>query len=121
MHAGGIVEMGSPQELYARPAHPFTASFLGEISFISGTAASADGDMVEVLTSCGLLHSLRSERALAGETLGAGGPPEHLRLSPGPPPGPTNRLEGTGGSPLFEGAPVQIRVALGGVTVLGYR
>src|SRR2546428_3647367 len=65
MRAGGIVEMGSPQVLYARPAHPFTASFLGEISFISGTAASADGEMVEVLTSGRLLHSLRSKRSVA--------------------------------------------------------
>src|SRR5256712_12945574 len=97
MRAGGIVEMGSPQVLYARPAHPFTASFLGEISFISGTAASADGDMVEVLTSCGLLHSLRSERALAGGTPGGGGPPGTGPGGPGPPPGPTHRLGGDGG------------------------
>src|SRR2546428_5263944 len=110
MRAGGIVEMGSPQVLYARPAHPFTASFLGEISFISGTAASADGEMVEVLTSCGLLHSLRSERSLAGETLVGGGPPGHVRLGPHPPPGQTNVLGGTVVSSPFSGARVKCRL-----------
>src|SRR2546427_1087559 len=117
MHAGGIVEMGSPQELYARPAHPFTASFLGEISFISGTAASADGDMVEVLTSCGLLHSLRSERALAGETLGGGGPPANGRPCRGPPPGPTKVLGGLGVCSPFERDPGQNPAPPGGGTI----
>ena len=120
MQAGGIVEMGSPQELYARPAHPFTASFLGEISFISGTAASADGDMVEVLTSCGLLHSIRSERALAGKPVVAGVRPEHVRLSRDRPRDQTNVLEGTVVSSLFEGTRVKCRVAVGEVTLLAY-
>ena len=120
MRAGGIVEMGSPQDLYARPAHPFTASFLGEISFISGTAASADGEMVEVLTSCGLLHSLRSERSLAGKPVVAGVRPEHVRLSRDRPRDQTNVLEGTVVSSLFEGTRVKCRVAVGDVTLLAY-
>src|SRR2546425_7425945 len=94
--------MGSPQDLYARPAHPFTASFLGEISFISGTAASADGEMVEGLTSCGLLHSLRSERSLAGKPVGAGVRPAKVRVSRARPQEHTDVLVGTGGSSMFE-------------------
>src|SRR5205809_289079 len=120
MHAGRIVEMGSPADLYARPAHPFTASFLGEISFIRGTAASADGEVVKILTAHGPLYALRSDRAGAGKPVVAGVRPEHVRLSRDRPRDQMNVLEGTVVSSLFEGTRVKCRVAVGDVTLLAY-
>ena len=120
MHAGRIVEMGSPPDLYARPAHPFTASFLGEISFIRGTAASADGEVVKILTAHGPLYALRSDRAGAGKPVVAGVRPEHVRLSRDRPRDQMNVLEGTVVSSLFEGTRVKCRVAVGDVTLLAY-
>jgi iron(III) transport system ATP-binding protein len=37
MNAGGIIEMGGPRELYLRPRHRFTASFMGSTNMIEGT------------------------------------------------------------------------------------
>src|SRR5437870_13424574 len=98
MHAGRIVEMGSPPDLYARPAHPFTASFLGEISFIRGTATPADGEVVKVLTAHGPLYALRSDRAGAGKCVVAGVRPGHVWLRRDRPPEPPKVLEGSGRS-----------------------
>ena len=120
MEGGRIVEMGSPQELYARPGHPFTASFLGEISFIGGTTGQADGETVTVLTSCGPLRAPRSDRAVAGTPVVAGVRPEHVRLSRDRPRDQQNVLEGTVVSSLFEGTRVKCRMAVGEVTLLAY-
>jgi len=94
MQSGRIVEMGSPQELYARPRHPFTASFLGEISYVTGTATATDGGLVKILTSSGSLHGQWSEHATAGTTVVAGVRPEHVRLSRDRPADQGNILDG---------------------------
>lgn len=36
MRKGSIMEMGSPEQLYARPQHMFTANFIGETNFFEG-------------------------------------------------------------------------------------
>ena len=36
MRAGAIVETGTPEELYARPKHIFTANFIGETNLLEG-------------------------------------------------------------------------------------
>lgn len=120
MQTGRIVEMGSPQELYARPRHPFTASFLGEISYITGTAGAADGGLVKILASSGPLWGMWSEHATAGRTVVAGVRPEHVRLSRDRPADGANVLEGTVTSALFEGTRVKYRVAVGEFTLLAY-
>lgn len=44
MHQGRIVQIGTPRELYMRPASPFVARFLGEANFLP---AQAYGDQAE--------------------------------------------------------------------------
>ena len=41
MNAGRIVQVGTPQELYDRPASRFVADFLGEANFLDGEVVSA--------------------------------------------------------------------------------
>jgi ABC-type Fe3+/spermidine/putrescine transport system ATPase subunit len=36
MRAGSVVETGTPEELYSRPLHLFTANFIGESNFLEG-------------------------------------------------------------------------------------
>jgi len=36
MHEGALLEVGSPSDLYIRPAHRITADFLGTANFIAG-------------------------------------------------------------------------------------
>lgn len=44
MHEGRLMQVGSPRELYERPADRFVASFLGDANFLSGVVTSVQGD-----------------------------------------------------------------------------
>jgi putative spermidine/putrescine transport system ATP-binding protein len=73
MNAGRIEQIGSPSDLYERPATPFVADFIGKTNFFKG---SMKGD--EFLTEFGL--SLRPDKKLAGATL-LGVRPEKIQIS----------------------------------------
>jgi iron(III) transport system ATP-binding protein len=42
MNAGAIEQVGTPQEIYRKPATAFVADFVGSMNFLSGTLASPD-------------------------------------------------------------------------------
>ncbi|MFO1070048.1 MAG: putative 2-aminoethylphosphonate ABC transporter ATP-binding protein [Geminicoccaceae bacterium] len=42
MNAGRIDQVGSPGEIYSRPATPFVADFVGKMNFLKGKLAAAD-------------------------------------------------------------------------------
>src|SRR5580704_8233617 len=42
MNLGAIEQVGTPQEIYRRPATAFVADFVGSMNFLSGTLAAAD-------------------------------------------------------------------------------
>lgn len=43
MNGGRIEQIGSPGDIYSRPATPFVARFVGESNFLAGTAAPRNG------------------------------------------------------------------------------
>ncbi|MBR3178393.1 MAG: ABC transporter ATP-binding protein [Clostridia bacterium] len=51
MNKGVIAQMGTPTEIYYRPASEFVASFIGEANYLRGTLISLDGEngVIEVL------------------------------------------------------------------------
>jgi ABC-type Fe3+/spermidine/putrescine transport system ATPase subunit len=58
MNDGQVVQVGTPQELYNRPASRFVADFLGEANFIEGEVAGESGGRVQVRTPLGTLVAL---------------------------------------------------------------
>lgn len=54
---GMIPQIGTPEELYRRPANQFVASFLGECNFMSGTVLSSGKNKTVVETDIGNLTS----------------------------------------------------------------
>jgi len=54
MDDGRIVQTGTPEELYDRPATHFVADFLGEANFIEGTVKTSN-DPVEIETPSGTI------------------------------------------------------------------
>jgi len=58
MFDGRITQVGTPRELYRRPASTRVADFLGETNFLDGTIESASGDERMVSTPIGVLRSL---------------------------------------------------------------
>lgn len=120
MHQGRIMESGTPQDLYARPRNPFTASFLGEISYLSGTVASTDGETATVVTPPGPLKCSHPSHLPAGTKVVAGVRPEHVTLGRDRPAAQANVFAGTVLSALYEGTRVKYRIDLGDLSVLAY-
>jgi putative spermidine/putrescine transport system ATP-binding protein len=81
MFAGRIHQIGSPRDIYFRPATCEVASFIGQSNFFPGLIVARQGATVSVQTSVGLL---RCEAPAGGETVGDARVmirPEALRLA----------------------------------------
>jgi len=63
MDHGRIVQLGTPTEVYERPAHEFVAAFIGQANLLRGRAVERSGATVRVETAGGL--------SLLGEVGGA--------------------------------------------------
>jgi multiple sugar transport system ATP-binding protein len=82
LRLGRIEQVGSPLDLYNKPANKFVAGFIGspQMNFVSVTAA-ADGS---VTPKFGGSIAVPGARASAGTALTLGVRPEHLSLQPQP-------------------------------------
>ncbi|MEB3342275.1 ABC transporter ATP-binding protein [Okeania sp.] len=54
MHEGRIEQIGSPQEIYERPASPFVADFIGDTNLFQGRVEYNDDSHLVVKTNSGL-------------------------------------------------------------------
>jgi multiple sugar transport system ATP-binding protein len=84
MNAGRIEQVGSPLDLYDRPANRFVASFLGSpaMGFVPGTVEGGDGP-ARLRTPGGVAIPLPETSVASGEAVEIGVRPEHFRLADG--------------------------------------
>jgi ABC-type Fe3+/spermidine/putrescine transport system ATPase subunit len=128
MRAGRVEQLGSPEEVYRRPASLFVAGFIGQANLIPGTVLAVRGGLAALETPLGKLS------ATAGSTAHAPAPargerrvlffrPEAARLGgtgraggASGPGGPTtaNRFRGRVMSQEYLGALVETRVEADG-------
>ena len=67
MNQGRIVQIGKPEEIYARPRDRFVADFVGTTNFIEGTVGGRTSDVwYRVDTPIGLLQATSREPLQAG-------------------------------------------------------
>ncbi|MBS0421895.1 MAG: ABC transporter ATP-binding protein [Proteobacteria bacterium] len=69
MKDGGVVQVGTPQELYSAPVNAFVAEFMGETNLIEGVVTAAGDGLVRVATGVGeIVAAVAPEdgRAVAG-------------------------------------------------------
>jgi multiple sugar transport system ATP-binding protein len=85
-NAGGIEQVGTPLELYERPANLFVAGFLGSprMNFMAASLVGEEGAIATVRLDCGALAEVAADAgsAAVGATVTLGVRPEHLRLLP---------------------------------------
>ncbi len=123
MHRGRVEQLGTPEELYDRPATRFVADFIGTTNLLSGQVERIDGGTLVVRLASG-------ETCLAGvpsaaHALTAGRPvelsvrPEAVEVRPanGHPPD-TGRLAATVEQAAYLGAAVSYQVRTAGGTPL---
>jgi spermidine/putrescine ABC transporter ATP-binding subunit len=80
MSNGRIEQIGSPREIYERPANAFVADFIGSSNLLDAVVVSVDGDAARIRTYLGLtLHAATNSQS-PGDRVVAMIRPEHVRL-----------------------------------------
>jgi len=65
MESGRILQVGSPREIYRRPACKTVANFIGETDFIAGKVVGGAGGRVTVETALGTFEGVAGDPAAA--------------------------------------------------------
>jgi iron(III) transport system ATP-binding protein len=119
IEAGRISQIGSPQDIYFRPANPFVARFVGATNLLPGRLLEASGGRgrVEVLSgrkiSCLVPQTIEDPAAMSVSIR-----PESIRLAPLPSAGDgDNCLAGRITGVTFLGATRRVDVASDGVAL----
>lgn len=71
MHAGRIVQTGSPTELYDEPVNRYVADFVGKSNFFEGKVFEADGRGARIETAAGRSFAGRNPKTAASLRTGA--------------------------------------------------
>jgi ABC-type Fe3+/spermidine/putrescine transport system ATPase subunit len=84
MEAGRVEQVGTPEDVYRRPATAFVARFLGRANFLDGVVAAIEtSDVVVVALGGGLSVVARSRQNLtAGDRVQVAIRQENIRLAP---------------------------------------
>jgi putative spermidine/putrescine transport system ATP-binding protein len=122
MAQGGIRQIGSPTEIYLRPADSFVADFIGDANVISARYDGVSNGLACFDSECGqpiyaMMHTADSpERCVLLVR------PEAIKLAPDGgetlASGATNRVRGRLASCAYMGAFMEIRVAVGALEFL---
>ncbi len=79
--AGGIAQIGTPRDLFDRPASRFVAEFMGESNILTGKLAAENGSLQLVADQFRL--GVAADHPSAGGLQGAAGAEAHWILRPG--------------------------------------
>lgn len=63
MRSGKVVQLGTPRELYRRPASRFVAEFLGETNLLEARITGRSGDRLELASEAGPIAAAAHEHA----------------------------------------------------------
>ncbi|AZO11622.1 MULTISPECIES: ABC transporter ATP-binding protein [unclassified Mesorhizobium] len=114
MYGGKAEQVGTPFEIYNRPATKFVANFVGTLNVLEGRVTDAASGKVQVnAQEVSLKGKLNGSKA--GDTLSLALRPEAISL--GRQPGHDTSLSGEIAEVHFLGSVIRVRVGIGGNTV----
>jgi iron(III) transport system ATP-binding protein len=116
MNKGVLAQLGTPREIYDRPASAFVAGFMGTTNLLSGTVTSLSGGEALVEVSGGFrLAGRHGEPVQVGQAVQVSIRPEDARVSSlgGPVGAAPNRWEGRVGLATFLGESIVYRIDAG--------
>ncbi len=115
MHAGKLIEVGTPQQLYSRPKRRFTATFLGLTNLIEGKVIELGGDSKpgRIETKRGILTFVPATGLEKGHAAVISIRPEHIQVHKEKPQGLDNVIEGTVKEAIFMGDAYHCEIAVG--------
>ena len=83
MNGGQIEQLGTPEDLYDRPATRFVAGFIGTTNLLSGTVVGREGGVTTVRLAHGELTGTTMNGLAAGQPVELCVRPEAITLRPG--------------------------------------
>jgi iron(III) transport system ATP-binding protein len=92
MNEGKIVQIGSPRDIYERPANTFVADFIGTTNFVEGTVRGGADDRLVVDTRIGQLNVNAQPGISVGANVSLSIRPEDVHLSDTAPAPSSNSL-----------------------------
>ena len=113
MSNGRIEQIGSPREIYERPANAFVADFIGNSNLLDAVVVGVDADLIVIRTDQGL--TLRAARAARnpGDRVVAMIRPEHVRLTATAEPAGENVMTVRVAQATYLGQDLHLRVVSG--------
>jgi putative spermidine/putrescine transport system ATP-binding protein len=81
MSNGRIEQIGSPREIYERPANPFVADFIGNSNLLDAVVVEVAADATVIRTDQGLTLRAAAASRSTGDRVVAMIRPEHVRLT----------------------------------------
>ncbi len=99
---GKLVQVGTPGELYHRPATSFVAGFIGQTNLLKGKVISRSGDTLQVETSAGMI-SAAAPASPPPDNIIISVRPEQIRVVHNTQTPSTNRMEGKVQDSIFLG------------------
>ncbi|MDX3711100.1 ABC transporter ATP-binding protein [Streptomyces europaeiscabiei] len=96
MEGGNMIQIGTPHEIYERPAAPAVAAFVGRCNFLTGKVVSLDGTRHTVLLDAGgkVVRVDSDRRVPTGDSVTVAVRPERLEVvSSAETPAGVNRLD----------------------------
>ncbi|MPY97591.1 MAG: polyamine ABC transporter ATP-binding protein [Actinophytocola sp.] len=112
MNGGYVEQLGTPAEIYERPATRFVAAFIGTSNLLTGTAAATTSEGTDVLLDCGQ-HVRIAERRSEGTPVDVTVRPEKIQLSTEPPDASLSRVRGTVTDTVYLGSSTHYTVLVG--------
>jgi spermidine/putrescine transport system ATP-binding protein len=110
MNGGKILQEGTPQEIYERPASRFVADFIGQTNFFEGRVEDTGAVTVVLETGGLILRCAPAAWVTTGMHVAVSVRPE--KIGPADGTGPANRVGGTLVRTTYLGDLVQFHVAL---------
>jgi iron(III) transport system ATP-binding protein len=120
MNDGRIQQIGTPREIYERPANAFVADFVGNSNFIEGMVVSGAAGCHLVRTDIGEVHVTGAPDLRADDRVALSVRPEDVELTESRPAG-ENVWEGRVEQKVFLGEAVDFQVQVGARTLLSRR
>jgi len=115
MHAGKLIEVGTPHQLYSRPKRKFTATFLGLTNLIEGQVIELGRDSKKgrMETKKGIFSFVPASGLANNRPAVISIRPEHIEVIKQKPQISENVLEGTVKEAIFMGDAYHCQIAVG--------
>jgi spermidine/putrescine ABC transporter ATP-binding subunit len=121
LHQGRLAQVGTPADIYERPASRYVAAFMGAANILRGVVRSAGPSAMLELNGIGTAQAVGPASVGIGSAIHVALRPERLRIGPGGPGSPdgVNIAAGTVTDSAYRGGTMDHHVLLrGGATLL---